>query len=182
MSWARRNWSWIVATLIVAALVHGASVMLLPRVIMLRTMAVISKAGGLNAMTHAKRPTAAARGIVRPSPDLLYSTCVFDLNVAGGAVRVHASAMPDTYWSVSLFDAQTNNFFVLNDRQAKGGAADFLVIAPGAFIGGTKLPVVVAPTTRGLVLFRTLINDEKHVAQIDAARRHAACEPFRANP
>lgn len=178
MSWARRNWSWILATLAVAALVHGASVLVVPQLIMMRVMGNISKVAGINAMTHGKRPTSAARAIVRPSPDLLYSTCVFDLDVAGGALRVHASGMPDTYWSVSLFDAETNNFYVLNDRHAKDGAVDFLVIAPGAYIDGTKLPVVVAPTTRGLVLFRTLINDEMRFAQIDAARRHAACEPF----
>ena len=57
---------------------------------------------------------------------------------------------------------------------------DFLIIAPGAFVDGTKLPVVVAPSNKGIVLFRTLINDDEHVAEIDAARRHAACEPYRA--
>ncbi|MBV9043951.1 MAG: DUF1254 domain-containing protein [Alphaproteobacteria bacterium] len=178
MSWARRNWMWLVATVLVAVVMHVGSVILIPRAIMARTMGVIAGRIGMNKMAYAPRPSAAARGVVRPSPDLLYSTCVYDLDAAGGAVRVHASGMPKTYWSVSLFDANTDNFYVINDRKAKGDGVDFVIVAPGA-AADTKLPVVVAPTNRGLVLFRTLINDEKHFAEIERARRGAACEPFK---
>jgi uncharacterized membrane protein len=38
--------------------------------------------------------------------------------------------------------------------------------------------VIEAPTNRGIVLFRTLVNDETHIAEIDAARHYAACEPY----
>jgi uncharacterized membrane protein len=167
---------WIAATLVVAAVVHVASVWALPRIIMGRTMAVIAKNAGVNTIAHGHRPDARARGVVRPSPDLLYSTCVFDLDAAGGALRVHARGMPRTYWSVSAFDAATDNFFVANDRKA-GDAIDFVIVAPGRSVD-TRLPVVTAPGTRGLVLFRTLINDESKVAAIDRARRTAACEPY----
>ena len=167
---------WVLASLAVAAVVHVATVFAVPRYIMYRTMTAIARnAGGVNRMTHGQRPTSASRGVVRPSPDLLYSSCVFDLRA--GPVRVHASGMPDTYWSVSLFDADTNNFYAVNDRKA-GGGVDFLVISPNTFVDGKHLPVVVSPTARGIVLFRTLINDETHFAEIDAARRHAACEDF----
>ena len=176
MSWLKHNWGWIVATLVVAAIVHVALVIATPRVIMARAMATIAR-GGVNTIAHGRRPTATSRGIVRPSPDLLYSSCVFDLDAAGGALRVHASGMPDTYWSVSAFDDDTNNFFVENDRQAKG-AVDFVITAPGHYVD-TRLPVVTAPSARGLVLFRTLINDETRLAEIDRARRGAACEPFK---
>ena len=47
-----RNWKWIAATLLVAAIVHIAAVYFLPRLIMLRTAAGISR-------------QAAARGVVR---------------------------------------------------------------------------------------------------------------------
>ncbi|HXC56092.1 MAG TPA: DUF1254 domain-containing protein [Rhizomicrobium sp.] len=177
MSALRRNWAWIAATLLLAAAVHVASVMLTPHVIMALTMrGIASRAGLLNHMVHGRRPTAASRGVVRPSPDLLYSSCVYDLS--GGPVRVHASGMPATYWSVSLFDADTDNFYVVNDRQAKTGGVDFLIVPPSQ---DRPLPgnVVRSPSLRGLVLVRTLIDDERHVAAIDAARRHAACEAYR---
>ena len=176
MSAIRRNWLWLVATLIVAAAVHVASVMLLPHIIMNRAMGRIAHRAGINNMLHDPRPTAAARGVVRPSPDLLYSTCVYDLS--GGPVRVHASGMPSTYWSVSLFDNETNNFYVINDRQAKTGGVDFVIVPPNQ----DKEPpgkFVRSPSLRGLVLFRTPIDDDKHFAEIDAARRHAACETLK---
>ncbi len=176
MTWLKLNWPWLVFTVAIAGVVHVGLMIATPHFIMERAMARIAQ-GGVNTIAHARRPTAASRGIVRPSPDLLYSTCVFDLDAAGGALRVHASGMPDTYWSVSAFDDDTNNFFVENDRQAKG-AVDFIITAPGHFVD-TTLPVVTAPSVRGLVLFRTLINNENRLAEIDRGRRGAACEPFK---
>jgi uncharacterized membrane protein len=35
--------------------------------------------------------------------------------------------------------------------------------------------VVSAPTSRGIVLFRTLINDDARLAEIDQQRREAGC-------
>jgi uncharacterized membrane protein len=173
-----RSWKWIAATLLVAVVVHGASVLFLPRLVMIQTMAGIAKPAGINAIVHAPRPSWRSRGVVRPSPDLLYSICVYDLSAAKGAVRVSTHDAPETYWSVSVFDADTNNFFALNDQQAKPGTADFLLIAAGTSAGAGKLPVIEAPTNRGIVLFRTLVNDETHIAEIDAARHYAACEPY----
>jgi uncharacterized membrane protein len=174
-----RSWKWIAATLLVAVVVHGASVFLLPRLIMIRTMVGIAKPAGINAIMHTPRSTWRSRGVVRPSPDLLYSICVYDLSAANGGVRVSTHDAPGTYWSVSVFDADTNNFHVLNDRQAKTGT-DFLLIAAGTSVEAGPLPVIAAPTNRGIVLFRTLVNDETHIAEIDAARHYAACEPYRA--
>jgi uncharacterized membrane protein len=177
-----KSWKWIAAILLVAGIVHGVTVLFLPRLIMLRTMTGIAKlAGASNTITHAPRATWRSRGVVRPSPDLLYSICVYDLGAAGGAVRVSTHDMPETYWSVSVFDADTNNFYALNDRQAKTGAADFILKPQAESATAGRLPVVAAPTSRGIVLFRTLVNDEAHLAGIDAARHNADCEPYNAD-
>jgi uncharacterized membrane protein len=177
MAWLRRDWGFIAAALAIAAVVHLASVALTPRVVMALALDRMAAAGGVNAMLHTARATSASHGVVRPSPDLLYSVCPFDLDKANGALRVRATAMPHTYWSVSVFDARTDNVYVLNDRQAKTGSVDFVIVSPHH----DKTPLakfIRAPTTRGLVLFRTLIDNEAHLAAIDAARRHAQCGPY----
>jgi uncharacterized membrane protein len=110
----------------------------------------------------------------------LYSICIYDLAAANGALRVSTRDMPDTYWSVSIFDADTNNFYALNDRQAGKGAADFLLLAPDTAPPNDRLAVVKAPTNRGIVLFRTLIDHESRLAEIDAGRRNADCSPYKA--
>lgn len=174
-----RGWKWIAAMLLVAAVVHGITVLFLPRFVMLRTMnAIIRMTGAANAILHAPGATWRSRAVVRPSPDLLYSICVYDLG-ATGAVRVSTPDVPQSYWSVSVFDADTNNYYAINDRQAKSGAADFILVPRGKSNEASRLPVVAAPTNRGIVLFRTLVNDEADVARIDAARHNVACEPYK---
>jgi uncharacterized membrane protein len=174
-----RNAVWIIAALLIAVVVHAASLLLVPRVAMARAITLMTRIGPLNTMTQAPRATAASRAIVRPSPDLLYSSCPYDLGaIPGGMLHVHARGLPKTYWSVSAFDADTNNFFVRNDRQAGNGAVDFVIVARGVATNGIELPVIVSPTMRGIVLFRTLIDDDKRLAEIDAARKRAACEAY----
>jgi uncharacterized membrane protein len=166
----RRAALWIVAALAVAAVVHYVTLMDTPGFIMKRVM---MKMGEVNTIHHQGRVTAASRGVVRPSPDLLYSVCPFDLTK--GALHVTAPVPPGTYWSVSMFDAQTNNFFVKNDKDVKG-KLDLLLTTPYVDV---KRPAgaeeVVAPGPKGLVLFRTLINKEENFAAIDAVRRKANC-------
>jgi uncharacterized membrane protein len=165
---------WIVLTLVIAFAVHVASVRYLPNAIMHIAM---NKMGTANQMHHAKRPDETSRGVVRPSPDLLYSACPFDLSK--GTLEVQAPVPPNTYWSVSAFDSETNNFFALNDKQIGGQPLELLLLPPhggqepAMHIAGQL--VVRAPTQHGLVLFRTLINDEKNFAKIDAVRRQATC-------
>jgi len=179
MTWLRKNWFFLPVILIVAFAVHAGSVALIPRAVMAKALGKMSAAHGFNAIAHSPRATSASRAVVRPSPDLLYSACPFDLDaLAGHVLHVHADRMPNTYWSFSVFDAETNNIFVLNDRQAKTDKADFAVVGPAQ----DKVPpglVVRSPTMRGLVLVRTLINDEKNFAMIDTARRTTTCGPFR---
>jgi uncharacterized membrane protein len=160
---------WLAATLAVAAIVHLGTVWYLPHFVMGRALAQM---GAANTIHHGRRADASSHGVVRPSPDLLYSSCPYDLSK--GPLRVHAPVPPGTYWSVSAFDDNTNNFFVENDRQAKGGVADFVLLGPGQQ-AQPRDTVVHAPSERGLILFRTLIDDEAKFAQIDAERRQAIC-------
>jgi uncharacterized membrane protein len=172
-----RAWTgWIVGTLAVAVAVHIASVWLLPRGVM---HIALHRMGSVNTIHHQPRVTAGSRGVVRPSPDLLYSACPFDLS--SGALEVKAPIPPGTYWSASAFDADTNNFFAINDRTVGGQPLELILLPPGRegeppHIAGQL--VVHAPTMRGLVLFRTLINDEKNFVRLDAVRRQAHCGAY----
>ena len=176
-----REWAaWIVATLVVAVGVHALSVMFLPQAIM---HVALHRMGAVNTAHHQTRVNEHSRGVVRPSPDLLYSACPFDLS--HGALEVQAPVPPDTYWSASAFDAATNNFFVINDHTVGGQPLELILLPPGRaqeppHIAGQL--VVHAPTTHGLVLFRTLVNDERNFAKIDAARRQATCALLKSLP
>ncbi len=189
---ARTTLLTIAATLVVAVAAHLLTVWYLPNLIMDRAMAQM---GAVNTIHHGQRATPAIHGVVRPSPDLLYSVCPYDLSK--GAMKVSAVVPPGTYWSVSAFDDETNNFYVLNDREvesgriARRGVVRLILLPPGTFsenegvtsvgtrpIFSNQGDFIYAPSMRGLIVFRTLINDESKFAQIDAVRRQANCKLY----
>jgi uncharacterized membrane protein len=177
-----KNWMFIAIAVALALVVHAVTLVDLPEAVMARALDDLSHGRGYNTIRHADRADANSRRIVRPSPDLFYSVCPFDLDQAHGALRVHADVPPGTYWSVSVFDAYTDNVFIENNRQATGGKVDFVIVGPkSGLIDGGKAHApqqVYSPTTKGLVLFRTLIDDEANLPEIDAARRQATCAPY----
>lgn len=168
---------WISSVLAVAVIVHVATLHVLSRRIDRRIESrVFANIGRLNAMHFGRRPDENSRGVVRPSPDLLYASCPFDLSK--GPLRLIAHVAHTTYWSVAGFDAATNNFFVRDDRQVTGDVIDLIVVRPGM----TPPPsspgetIVHAPTDKGLFLTRILINDERDLPGLDAIRHQASCE------
>lgn len=125
--------------------------------------------GGINVMRHQGLPTAENRWIVRPSPDLAYSICVFDLSM--GPVKIDAFVPPRRYWSLSVFDANTDNIFSVNDRAVEGGRYA-LTLSKGAARGS-----LVVPGGKGIALIRILVTDAQDLASIDALRRRSTCAP-----
>jgi uncharacterized membrane protein len=95
-------------------------------------------------------------------------------------VKVTTAAPQNTYWSVAFYAANTDNFFVLNDRQANGQAATIVLVGQGQTIPSQPAGTIVvsAPTSKGIILFRTLINDEARLTELDQQRRAARCDPM----
>lgn len=174
MRWLR----WIVFVAAGAAVVHWAAIRYAPDMIMSRVMSRMGERG-VNTIAHGERATAASRAIVKPSPDLLYSTCVYDLTRL--PLKVTTAAPTDTYWSVALYASNTDNFFVLNDLQTKGQPATIVLVDKGQSLPPQPEGVIVvaAPTPKGVVLFRTLVNDDAREAELDQQRRAAKCEALR---
>jgi len=172
-----RWFRWGVFTLVLAGIVHWATVSEAPTFIMWRAMGRLAQ-GKVNSISHGERATEASRAIVKPSPDLLYSTCAFD--VGKHPLKIVTGAASNTYWSVALYADNTDNFFVWNDTAAKGLPATIILLGPGqsAPIDTAGTITVNAPSAKGLVLFRTLVNDDKREAEIDQARRAATCQPL----
>lgn len=136
----------------------------------------IEAASGLNTMRHGNLPTPANQPIVRPSPDLAYSTCPFDLSA--GPLLVNVAPVAGRYSSLSVFDARTDVVFVRNDVQA--GGKPFKVAIARA---GQKVPngieTVRVGYDRGIALVRLLLADPGEIAQLDGARRQSSCATIR---
>jgi uncharacterized membrane protein len=168
---------WLLATLVLTAAIHYAGIVLYPRLLVSVWLWKLARRGGMNRFLHGGPPRAEDRHIPRlASPDLAYSAAAFDLS--GGPLRIRAP-VADHYTSVSLYAANTDNFFVVNDRQAGGGRFDFVLIGPKSPEPSVPdVPVVRAPSSRGLILLRFLVVDREQLDRIELLRPEITCTAF----
>jgi len=177
----RRPWLVRIAlVLFLAAAVHVMAIWAAPRVIM---AVLLQRLPGTSPDTASgaffpPAVTASSRAVVMPSPDMLYSICLID--VAQGPVHITAHPELRSYWSIALYADNSDNYFVLNDRQAGTRPVDLWVVPDDASPVRKAAPagatVVVAPSRRGLLLMRVLTGNytvEKDV--LEKARRSLAC-------
>lgn len=147
----------------------------IPGVIMGVATKKMAERGGFNAMAHGNLATPENQPIVRPSPDLAYSTCPFDLT--GGPVRINVVPVAGRYSSLSIFDGQTDVAFVRNDVQA-GGKPYSIVIAREGQSVPAGAEVVRVGQDRGIALIRLLLVTPSEIGQLEAVRRQSGCEPL----
>jgi uncharacterized membrane protein len=119
--------------------------------------------------------TSESRAVVRPSPDLLYSLCCYD--VSQYPLRLTA-LVPDNYWSISGFGMNTDNFFVINDKQAKSNPIEVVLISRGMMYQDStgKAYVIVAPSDKGIILIRTVITGKADLPALMQVQRKATAE------
>jgi uncharacterized membrane protein len=167
---------WVIPLLIglVAAIAaYQATLTAMPRVLMGLALGRVEKVGGPNHFTHSPLADDRSRAIVRPSPDLAYSSCPFDLSK--GPLKIDAvpvTAAP--YWSLSVFDSQTDAVFVRNTVEAGTTPFRVAILGPGQKAPSGYAPVHVSGT-HGIALVRILIDDKARFAEIDATRRTTRC-------
>ena len=177
----KRLWFYRGLTLLTTAiLVHLLAVWAAPRLIM-QVLMKGPAAQAMNMQNQAAFPppvTAASRTVVMPSPDMLYSVCVFD--VSASPLRVTANPQLKSYWSIALYGSNSDNFFVINDRNAGEKPVDLWLVSAGGNAQSKGVPagsqVVVAPSENGFLLMRVLTGNyvaEKSV--VEPARRTLAC-------
>jgi uncharacterized membrane protein len=172
----RRWWGPAVGVLVLALVVHLVVIVSAPRVAMsVAAYRIEDRAGGSNAWLHAERVTPQSQEVVRSSPDLAYSACAWDLS--DGPVRIFAPSWDD-YFSLSLYDNRSINFFVANHRDGAEGV-ELLLATPqqAANLSGTDgVPTVTASSPTGVALLRYLAPTPSAFARADTIRRSAVCE------
>lgn len=146
-----------------------------PRILMSLAMNRVSKAGGYNTMTATPMATDKSRAIVRPSPDLAYSSCPYD--VSNGPVLVDVEPVPAPYWSLSVFDARTDAVFVRSNIEAEGKPIRIAIAQAGQPVPDGMQAVRVKGTS-GIALIRILVQDRANFAAIDTARKLSSCKPL----
>ncbi|MDZ3831317.1 MAG: DUF1254 domain-containing protein [Sphingopyxis sp.] len=169
-----RRWTGpVLLGLAVAALTAWAAVAAIPYAMMGAAIERLGK-GGVNRMSHGNLATPERQPVVRPSPDLAYSSCPFDLSA--GPLAIEVVPVPGRYSSLSIFDAATDVVFVRNDVEAKGAPYRIIVARAGQAVPAGA-PVVRTSHDRGIALIRLLLRDPAEIGEVDALRRRSFCQP-----
>lgn len=127
---------------------------------------------GVNTMSHGNLANPDRQPVVRPSPDLAYSSCPYDLSA--GPLAIDVTPVPDRYSSLSVFDAATDVIFVRNDVEA-GGKPFRIILAREGQAVPAAVEVVRTNHDRGIALIRLLLKDPKEIGGLDAVRRQSSC-------
>lgn len=169
-----RRWLFpILFGVVIAAIAWQATLVAMPDMLMRLAVGRIEKmSGGINVMRHPGLADDKARTIVRPSPDLAYSSCAYDLS--RGPLAIHVAPTPAPYWSLSVFDANTDVAFVRNSRETRGAALDIVVALPDQAVPEGREAVRVKGA-KGVALVRALVPDRAAYPGIDRARQGSWC-------
>lgn len=174
----------IVAGIIVGALLFFASYRLTLHRVPIRIMDIAerrmlsNRVGEANSFRHGQPPNAKTQQIVMPSPDLIYSSCVYDLSA--GDLAISGTLPPDGhYWSLSLYAHNTDNFFVLNDRELPSRSFSIVVRRKGGS-GAASATMVESPTQTGIALIRMIQRKPADLPIIRASQQSIRCDIVKA--
>lgn len=155
---------------------HVGLVLAVPHALMNIAMdRIVGDDGMTNQFKFGPRTTKDSRGVVRPSPDLAYASCVYDLRK--GPLLVTAAPSPNQgYASLSVFAANTDNIAALDTSQYPQGIR-FVLARKGQSVPA-DMPVVESPSDKGIILDRRLAPTAELFAEVDQARRADSCAPL----
>lgn len=164
-------------TLVLAGGLHFGIVWLIPRAITGVFMSRVVAQVGTNHVVTPGLPTDTSRGVVMPSPDLLYAACVFDVGAA--PVRITAQP-PDGYWSAALYDGNSDNFFTINDSELAGRPLDLILTRVADAALRARFPaehIAETPHATGVLLVRALVLDPSNMQAALRAQASVGCMP-----
>ena len=135
---------------------------------------IAAGAGSWNTCLHNQVYGPRTNAARRANPDSIITSMAYDLS--DGPVRVAGETWP-RYWSLSFYQQNSDNFFVVNDQQLESSSFDFLLALEDQdtdALGGTK---VVSPTAKGIMLIRRFAADASDMPGIIANQDAMTCGP-----
>ncbi len=168
-----RNWRGpLILGAVVALAVGWALVALIPFALMNVAIGRLAAQGGMNTMYHGALATPERQPVVRPSPDLAYSSCPYDLS--DGPLLISVIPVPGRYSSLSVFDARTDVIFVRNDQQASERPYRLAVAREGQKVP-PGIETIRVGYDRGIALIRLLLADKAELASLAGQRQRTEC-------
>jgi uncharacterized membrane protein len=136
-------------------------------------------AGDSNRWAFPPIATADDNPTVKMSPDVLYSFLSYD--VSDGPLHLRVPVSRDPFWSLTLFQANTDNYFGIDDREADDDTFELIILGPNQAspgVGGAT--AVASPTECGIAVVRIVVPDPSELRRLDRLRKKATATPMNA--
>lgn len=149
-----KRFIWIGGFIVIAACAHIAVLRTAPSAIMSKVMNVMAERGlPLHQFSLSPRITPKTQTIVRPSPDLAYSLCRFDLS--DGPILISGTKW-NGYGSLTIFDAETNAVFITSLNTASPNSNAVILTLNANVKPSADIHVLKLQKPKGLALIRRL--------------------------
>jgi uncharacterized membrane protein len=146
---------WLIAICLLAWVGQYGFAMIAPNVIMQILHRAVVDQSGENSFGLTPLPDETTREVVRPSPDLFYGICAY--NVANGPVIIEA-LVPQKYWSMQFYQMNTDNFNGFSNQRKESyrvnTTARVTLINASDDQSKYQGEVVRSPTDKGVMLIR----------------------------
>ena len=154
---------WIVTALVLAGLVHIASVLAMPRLATKDAFGRLAALGPINEFHALPRAVPGTERGPDNDPGVAAGACLYDL--AGGPLHVRGKLVRDGFVSLSFHGRHGNVFYALTDTVATRRGFDIFVLTPDQLAAMQAKDTedeppqelrIVAPTAKGFVFARAL--------------------------
>ena len=159
--------------LLFAIISHLAFVYCYPYLVVISSHLATKEEVKINRAYYQLPIDASFKKVVMPSPDILYSVCIFDISDTD--LLIEARIPNFTYWSASFYSLNTDNFFMINDRTVKENLS--VVLTAKKSCNAEKH--VFSPSTRGIVIFRIFIPDNSMLPELMEYQKTIECTPLK---
>ena len=133
---------------------HILTLQAAPILIMKKAMTIMAERGvPLHGFSLSPRITPSTQTIVRASPDLAYSLCLFDLSAGPIVIK---GAKWDGYGSLTIFNNVTDVIHIASLNISSGDTGGAILSLDKDKIAREGLPVITLKSPKGIALIRRL--------------------------
>ena len=135
---------------------------------------IVAGAGDWNACFHNQTFGPRKNAARRANPDSIISSMAYDLSE--GPVRIAGETWP-RYWSISFYQQNSDNFFVMNDLEMSSSSFEFILALDGQDTTSFDGEKIISPTSKGIMLIRRFAADPADMDGIIANQDALTCAP-----
>jgi uncharacterized membrane protein len=166
--------------LLLGGIIHIAIILLVPSYSTRDAWTSVGRFGDDNQFHALPRAEPGTEALPYLDPGMAHAVCRFSLGK--GPVRMQAN-LPDTFWSLAVFDRRGRNIYSLNDRSAENSALDLLIATSVQVAELKEQPradlessiVIENPGNSGFALLRVFVADPTLAARAADALDKADC-------